>query len=75
MGPLVGREYFEKELIFQRVTYKKSYFLGIMQKFPSVSQRTRLFSRLIPSLSKLNIKWSAVAMFIFKDTPRLSVFK
>ena len=28
MGPLVGKDYFEKDLIFQRVTYKQNYFLG-----------------------------------------------
>ena len=63
MGPLVGNDYFEKELISQRVSYKKSYFLGENAQISNGFFPTELgFSpRLIPSLSKLNIKWAAVA--------------
>ena len=70
MGPLVGKDYFEKDLIFQRVTYKQNYFLGGDAQISSGFFPTELgFSpRLIPTLSKLNIKWSAVANVHFSRT-------
>ena len=78
MGPLVGAEYFEKDLLFQRVTYKRNFFLGEDADISSGFFPTELgFSpRLIPSLKKFGIKWSAVANVHFsrtlKDYPYLN---
>lgn len=70
MGPLVGPEYFLKDLIYQNATLAQPFFLG--GKF--VSSRgffpTELgFSdRLIPTLAKLGIQWSVIGNNHFSRT-------
>ena len=70
LGPLVGNEYFEKELIFQRAIYKSSKFLDENSQISTGFFPTELgFSpRLVPVLEKLGIKWSAVANVHFSRT-------
>ena len=62
MGPLVGPEYFLKELIYQNVTLAQPYFLGssfVSSKgyFPT---ELGFSERLIPTLSKLGVQWSVL---------------
>ena len=60
MGPLVGPDYFLKDLIYQNVTLQQDYFLGNKFKSSKGFFPTELgFSeRLIPTLRKLGIEWS-----------------
>jgi PKD repeat protein len=60
MGPLVGPDYFLKDLIYQNVTLQQDYFLGSKFKSSKGFFPTELgFSeRLIPTLRKLGIEWS-----------------
>lgn len=62
MGPLVGNDYFLKDLIYQNVTAAQPYFLGSSFKSSKGFFPTELgFSeRLIPVLDKLGIKWSVL---------------
>ena len=62
MGPLVGPEYFLKDLIYQNVTLQQDYFLGSQFKSSKGFFPTELgFSeRLIPTLRKLGIEWSVM---------------
>lgn len=62
MGPLVGPQYFLKDLIFQNVTLQQDYFLGKNFKSSKGFFPTELgFSeRLIPTLNKLGIEWSVL---------------
>ncbi len=62
MGPLVGPEYFLKDLIYQNVTLQQDYFLGSQFKSSKGFFPTELgFSeRLIPTLKKLGIEWSVM---------------
>ena len=77
MGPLVGPKYFLKDLIFQNVTLQQDYFLGKNFKSSNGYFPTELgFSeRLIPTLSKLGIKWSVLGDIHYsralKDYPYL----
>ena len=57
MGPLVGPDYFLKDLIFQNVTLAQPYFLGTGFRSSKGFFPTELgFSeRLIPTLAKLGV--------------------
>ena len=62
MGPLVGPEYFLKELIYQNATLAQPYFLGgnfVSSKgyFPT---ELGFSDRLIPTLAKLGVQWSVL---------------
>ncbi|MGZ3182904.1 MAG: carbohydrate binding domain-containing protein [Telluria sp.] len=62
MGPLVGSDYFLKDLIFQNATLAQSYFLGsgfVSSKgfFPT---ELGFSERLIPTLAKLGVQWSVL---------------
>ncbi|MCI6198730.1 MAG: PKD domain-containing protein [Proteobacteria bacterium] len=62
MGPLVGPQYFLKDLIYQNVTLQQDYFLGDSFRPSEGFFPTELgFSeRLIPTLKKLGVKWSVM---------------
>ena len=62
MGPLVGPQYFLKDLIYQNVTLQQDYFLGDSFRPSEGFFPTELgFSeRLIPTLRKLGVKWSVM---------------
>ncbi|MGC3996130.1 MAG: fibronectin type III domain-containing protein [Anaeromyxobacter sp.] len=70
LGPLVGREYFEKDLIAHAATLAQSWFLGSSYRSSNGFFPTELsFSeRLIPTLSKLGIKWSVLGNNHFSRT-------
>ncbi|MES2117719.1 MAG: carbohydrate binding domain-containing protein [Pseudomonadota bacterium] len=62
MGPLVGSDYFLKDLLFQNATLAQSYFLGgnfVSSKgyFPT---ELGFSERLIPTLAKLGVQWSVL---------------
>lgn len=70
MGPLVGSDYFLKDLIFQNATLAQSYFLGssfVSSKgfFPT---ELGFSERLIPVLSKLGVQWSVMGNNHFSRT-------
>lgn len=70
MGPLVGPDYFLKDLIFQNATLAQSYFLGGSFTSSNGYFPTELgFSeRLIPTLAKLGVKWSVMGNNHFSRT-------
>lgn len=70
MGPLVGSDYFLKDLIYQSATLAQPYFLGGNFKSSRGFFPTELgFSdRLIPVLSKLGIQWSVIGNNHFSRT-------
>jgi chitodextrinase len=70
MGPLVGDDYFLKDLIYQSATLAQPYFLGSNFKSSRGFFPTELgFSdRLIPVLSKLGIQWSVIGNNHFSRT-------
>jgi chitodextrinase len=70
MGPLVGPDYFLKDLIYQNVTLAQSYFLGNSFSPSNGFFPTELgFSeRLIPTLAKLGVKWSVIGNNHFSRT-------
>lgn len=70
MGPLVGADYFLKDLIFQNVTLAQPYFLGSSFKSSKGFFPTELgFSeRLIPTLAKLGVQWSVIGNNHFSRT-------
>ncbi len=70
MGPLVGPDYFLKDLIYQNVTLQQDYFLGSQFKSSKGFFPTELgFSeRLIPTLKKLGIEWSVMGNNHFSRT-------
>ncbi len=72
MGPLVGSEYFLKDLIYQNATLAQSYFLGGSFKSSKGFFPTELgFSeRLIPVLAKLGIQWSVLGNNHYSRTLR-----
>lgn len=72
MGPLVGPEYFLKDLIYQNVSLAQPYFLGDQFKSSRGFFPTELgFStRLIPTLAKLGIQWSVLGNNHFSRTLR-----
>ena len=72
MGPLVGDEYFLKDLIYQNVTLAQPYFLGdsfVSSKgfFPT---ELGFSTRLIPTLKKLGIEWSVLGNVHYSRTLR-----
>lgn len=70
MGPLVGQEYFLKDLIYQNATLAQPYFLG--NKFVSSKgffpTELGFSDRLIPTLAKLGIQWTVVGNNHFSRT-------
>ena len=62
MGPLVGPDYFLKDLIYQNATLAQPYFLGGSYVSSKGFFPTELgFSpRLVPTLAKLGIQWSVL---------------
>jgi hypothetical protein len=62
MGPLVGEDYFLKDLIYHNATLAQNYFLGGSFRSSKGFFPTELgFSeRLIPALKKLGVEWSVV---------------
>ncbi len=78
MGPLVGNDYFLKDLIYQNVTLAQPYFLGSSFTSSKGFFPTELgFSeRLIPVLNKLGISWSVLGNVHYsrtlKDYPYLN---
>jgi chitodextrinase len=62
MGPLVGEEYFLKDLIYQNATLAQPYFLGGSFTSSKGFFPTELgFSpRLVPALARLGIQWSVL---------------
>lgn len=72
MGPLVGNDYFLKDLIFQNVTQAQSYFLGSTYTSSKGFFPTELgFSeRIIPVLNKLGITWSVLGNVHYSRTLR-----
>ena len=70
MGPLVGPDYFLKELIYQNATLAQPYFLGgsfVSSKgyFPT---ELGFSDRLIPTLAKLGVQWSVLGNNHFSRT-------
>lgn len=78
MGPMVGPEYFLKDLIFQNATLAQPYFLGSSFTSSKGFFPTELgFSeRIIPTLKKLGVEWSVIGNVHFsrtlKDYPYLN---
>ena len=70
MGPLVGPDYFLKDLIYQNATLAQSYFLGSSFTASHGYFPTELgFSeRLIPTLAKLGVQWSVMGNNHFSRT-------
>ena len=70
MGPLVGADYFLKDLIYQNATLAQNYFLGANFTASRGFFPTELgFSeRLIPTLVKLGIQWSVIGNNHFSRT-------
>lgn len=70
MGPLVGADYFLKDLIYQNVTLAQPYFLGDSFTPSRGFFPTELgFSdRLIPTLAKLGVQWSVIGNNHFSRT-------
>ncbi|MFM7203845.1 MAG: carbohydrate binding domain-containing protein [Myxococcota bacterium] len=70
MGPLVGNEYFLKDLIYQNATLAQPYFLGssfVSSKgfFPT---ELGFSERLIPTLKKLGVEWSVLGNVHYSRT-------
>jgi chitodextrinase len=70
MGPLVGPDYFLKDLIYQNATLAQPYFLGgsyVSSKgfFPT---ELGFSDRLIPTLAKLGVQWSVLGNNHFSRT-------
>ncbi|MES2324650.1 MAG: carbohydrate binding domain-containing protein [Pseudomonadota bacterium] len=70
MGPLVGPDYFLKDLIYQNVTLAQPHFLGssfVASKgyFPT---ELGFSDRLIPVLAKLGVQWSVLGNNHFSRT-------
>ena len=78
MGPLVGPEYFLKDLIYQSATLAQPYFLGGSFQSSKGFFPTELgFSeRLIPTLARLGVQWAVIGDNHFsrtlKDYPYLN---
>lgn len=70
MGPLVGQDFFLKDLIVQNAALSQSYFLGSGFKSSVGFFPTELgFSeRLIPTLAKLGVQWSVMGNNHFSRT-------
>ena len=72
MGPLVGNDYFLKDLIYHNATLAQPYFLGdsfVSSKgfFPT---ELGFSDRLIPTLKKLGIEWSVLGNVHYSRTLR-----
>lgn len=70
MGPLVGPDYFLKDLIYQNVSLAQPHFLGgafVSSKgyFPT---ELGFSDRLIPTLAKLGVQWSVLGNNHFSRT-------
>jgi chitodextrinase len=70
MGPLVGPDYFLKDLIYQNVSLAQPHFLGdgfVASKgyFPT---ELGFSDRLIPTLAKLGVQWSVIGNNHFSRT-------
>ncbi|WP_035477345.1 PKD domain-containing protein [Aliagarivorans taiwanensis] len=72
MGPLVGNDYFLKDLIYQNATLAQDYFLGDSFRSSKGFFPTELgFSdRIIPVLNKLGIEWSVLGNVHYSRTLR-----
>ena len=72
MGPLVGNDYFLKDLIYQNVTLAQDYMLGNNFSSSRGFFPTELgFSeRIIPVLTKLGIQWSVLGNVHYSRTLR-----
>ncbi|WDD97629.1 PKD domain-containing protein [Thalassomonas actiniarum] len=72
MGPLVGNDYFLKDLIYQNVTLAQDYMLGNSFTSSKGFFPTELgFSeRIIPVLTKLGIEWSVLGNVHYSRTLR-----
>ncbi|MGL6314494.1 PKD domain-containing protein [Vibrio sp. WXL103] len=72
MGPLVGNDYFLKDLIYHNVTLAQDYFLGDSFRSSKGFFPTELgFStRIIPVLDKLGIEWSVLGNVHYSRTLR-----
>ncbi|HYO54741.1 fibronectin type III domain-containing protein, partial [Archangium sp.] len=70
MGPLVGPDYFLKDLVHQSATLAQPYFLGSNFQSSKGFFPTELgFSeRLIPTLAKLGIQWAVIGDNHFSRT-------
>lgn len=70
MGPLVGPDYFLKDLIYQNVTLAQSYFLGnsFAPSHGFFPTELGFSDRLIPTLAKLGVKWSVIGNNHFSRT-------
>ncbi|MEM9103677.1 MAG: PKD domain-containing protein, partial [Pseudomonadota bacterium] len=70
MGPLVGNDYFLKDLIFHNATLARDNFFGSSFKSSKGFFPTELgFSeRIIPVLNKLGIEWSVIGNVHFSRT-------
>ncbi len=70
MGPLVGPDYFLKDLIYQNATLAQPYFLGGNFRSSRGFFPTELgFSeRLIPTLAKLGVQWTVIGNNHFSRT-------
>ncbi len=70
MGPLVGSDYFLKDLIYQNATLAQPYFLGGSFTSSKGFFPTELgFSeRLIPVLAKMGVQWSVLGNNHFSRT-------
>ncbi|RKH14460.1 alpha-amylase [Corallococcus sp. CA047B] len=70
MGPLVGNDYFLKDLVYQSATLAQPYFLGgSFQASPGFFPTELGFSeRLVPTLAKLGVQWSVIGDNHFSRT-------
>ncbi len=70
MGPLVGPDYFLKDLIFQNATLAQPYFLsGDFRSSRGFFPTELGFSdRLVPTLARLGIQWSVIGNNHFSRT-------
>lgn len=70
MGPLVGNDYFLKDMIYHNVTLSQDYFLGNSYQSSKGFFPTELgFSeRLIPALKKMGIEWSVLGNVHYSRT-------
>jgi hypothetical protein len=72
MGPMVGNDYLEKDLIFHNATLAQPYFIGSAYKSSKGFFPTELgfSSRMIPTLKKFGIEWSVLGNVHYSRTLR-----
>lgn len=70
MGPLVGTDFFLKDMIFQSATLAQPYFLGstFTSSHGFFPAELGFSERLIPMLAKLGVRWSVVGNNHFSRT-------